>query len=134
MEDPETSARKYIQQAYADGGHNDAAVLAQLAQAEALLAIAAALTRLEGRPARPESRPEPDTHSGTNQAASGPAYQVAEIRQKHPNAYARWTPEDDAALVAAHQAGHRVDSLADTFGRQPSAIRSRLGHLGVQAR
>ena len=125
MEDPETRAREYIQQAYVEGGPNDVAVLAQLAQAEALLAVAAALTRLG-------SQPVPRTHSGTGQVASGPAYQVTEIRRKHPQAYARWTPEDDAALLDAYRAGHGIDSLAGTFGRQPGAIRSRLARLAVQ--
>jgi len=36
MEDPEIRAPEYIQQAYVEGGPNDVAVLAQLAQAEAL--------------------------------------------------------------------------------------------------
>ena len=115
MEDPEIRAREYIQQAYADGGPDDVAVLAQLAQAEALLAVAAALTRLGSQPA-------PGSHSGTRQAASGPAYQVTEIRRKYPQAYARWTPEDDASLLGAYRAGHGIDSLAGTFGRQPGAI------------
>jgi hypothetical protein len=125
MEDPEIRAREYIQQAYVEGGPNDVAVLAQLAQAEALLAVAAALTRLGSQPA-------PGAHSGTGQMASGPAYQVTEIRRKHPRAYARWTPEDDAALLDATRAGHGIDSLVGTFGRQPGAIRSRLARLGVQ--
>lgn len=125
MEDPETRAREYIQQAYVEGGHNDVAVLAQLAQAEALLAIAAAVTRLGSQSA-------PGTHSGVGQVASGPAYQVTEIRRKHPQAYARWIPEDDAALLDAYRAGHGIESLAGTFGRQPGAIRSRLARLGVQ--
>ena len=79
MEDPETRAREYINQAYVEGGPNDVAVLAQLAQAEALLAVAAALTRMG-------SQPTPGTHSGTGQVPSGPAYQVTEIRRQHPSA------------------------------------------------
>ena len=30
------------------------------------------------------------------------------------------TPEDDAALLDAYRAGHGIDSLAGTFGRQPA--------------
>ena len=37
----------------------------------------------------------------------------------------------DAPLAAACQADHGMPTLADTFGRQPSAIRSRLNHLGT---
>ena len=58
---------------------------------------------------------------------------MAEIRREYPNAYLPWTAESDAALLAAYQSGHDVAALADTFGRQPSAIRSRLNHLGVNA-
>ncbi len=43
-----------------------------------------------------------------------------------------WTAEADAELLAAHRAGHDVATLADTFGRQPSAIRARLNRLGAQ--
>ena len=56
---------------------------------------------------------------------------MAEIRREYPNAYLPWTAESDAALLAAYQSGHDVAALADTFGRQPSAIRSRLNHLGA---
>ena len=106
-------------------GGDDPAVLAGLAQTEALLAVAAAIDRLaEALSGRDEPRPSP---------AQGQAYQVAEVRREHPNAYLPWTAEADAALLAAHQAGHDVAALADTFGRQPSAIRSRLNHLGANA-
>ena len=104
-------------------GGAEPAVLAGLAQTEALLAVAAAIDRLaEALAAATTPRPSP---------AQGQAYQVAEVRREYPNAYLPWTAEADAALLAAHQAGHDVAALADTFGRQPSAIRSRLNHLGA---
>ena len=106
-------------------GGDDPAVLASLAQTEALLAVAAAIDRLaEVLGGRDAPRPS---------EAQSQAYQVAEIRREYPNAYLRWTAESDAALLAAYQSGHDVAALADTFGRQPSAIRSRLNHLGVTA-
>ena len=98
---------------------------ASLAQAEALLAVAAAIDRL-AEALRGRETPGPP-------AEPGQAYQVAEIRRQYPNAYTPWTAEADAALLAAHQAGHDIAALADTFGRQPSAIRSRLHHLGAAA-
>ena len=58
---------------------------------------------------------------------------MAEVRREYPNAYLPWTAEADATLLAAYQAGHDVAALANTLGRQPSAIRSRLNHLGVNA-
>lgn len=115
------AARRYADRASGQGGHQDPAVQAALAQAEALLAVAAAIGHLaavlDERTAPLVSPPD------------GRVYQVAEVRRQHPNAYGPWTADDDAALLAAHQAGHDITALAGTFGRQPSAIRSRLSHL-----
>lgn len=100
-------------------------MLVGLAQTEALLAIAAAIDRLaEALSGRDEPRLS---------QVRGQADHIAEVRRQHPNAYMPWTAEADAALLAGHQAGHDVTTLADTFGRQPSAIRSRLNHLGANA-
>jgi DNA-directed RNA polymerase specialized sigma24 family protein len=54
---------------------------------------------------------------------------VAEARQVHRAAYARWTEEDEARLAAEFAAGRTVEELADLFGRKPSAIESRLRRL-----
>lgn len=54
-----------------------------------------------------------------------------EIRQTHPNAYKKWTPEEDAHLKQSYAQGLSIDVLATTFQRQPSAIRSRLIKLGL---
>ena len=119
------AARRHADKAMSGSGGDDPAVLASLAQTEALLAVAAAIDRLaEVLGGRDAPRPS---------EAQGQAYQVAEIRREYPNAYLPWTAESDAALLAAYQSGHDVAALADTFGRQPSAIRSRLNHLGVNA-
>lgn len=59
------------------------------------------------------------------------AYSVDEVRKQHPNAYQRWTPEDEQLLLQLHASGSGVDELASRFARQPSAIRSRLAKLGV---
>ena len=127
MEEPghALAARRHAGQALSGSGGGDPAVLARVAQTEALLAVAVAIDRLaEALRGRDISQPSP---------APGQAYRVAEIRRQYPNAYLPWTAESDAALLAAHQAGHDVAALADTFGRQPSAIRSRLNHLGANA-
>ena len=119
------AARRHADQAVSGGGGEDPRVQASVAQVEALLAIAAAIDRLAGALSERETS-GPSTEPGQ-------AYQVAEIRRQYPNAYTPWTAEADAALLAAHQAGHDIAALADTFGRQPSAIRSRLHHLGASA-
>jgi hypothetical protein len=117
------AARRHADKAMSGSDGDDPAVLAGLAQAEALLAIATAIDRLAQTLARHETpRPSP---------AQGQAYQVADKRREYPNAYLPWTAESDAALLAAYQSGHDVAALAGTFGRQPSAIRSRLNHLGA---
>jgi hypothetical protein len=126
MEEPDhvLAARRYAGAADGGAGGDKPAVQARLAQGEALLAIAAAIDRLTAALSHPDA-PAP--------AVQAPAYQVAEIRKQHPNAYRPWTTEADTALLAARQAGHRIATLADTFGRQPSAIRARLNHLDALA-
>ncbi len=116
------AARRHADTAQSAGG--DAAVLASLAQTEALLAVTAAIERLAVLTGPNPPAPSP---------AEGQAYRVEEIRRQHPNAYTPWTDDADAALLAAHRAGHDVATLADTFGRQPSAIRVRLNRLGAEA-
>lgn len=48
------------------------------------------------------------------------------LRRHHPKAYERWTQEEDRELRDLHEAGWSVERLAEHFGRQRSAIRSRL--------
>lgn len=57
---------------------------------------------------------------------------LARIREKYPQAYAPWTPADDERLMKLHQESMTAKELAEVFQRQPSAIRSRLRHLGLQ--
>lgn len=49
----------------------------------------------------------------------------------HPNAYRRWTEEDETALVAAHHRGDPIDEIAVSLGRRRGAIRARLIALGL---
>jgi hypothetical protein len=58
-----------------------------------------------------------------------PADQLAEIRRDHPNAYARWTSEEDTNLRQAYEAGEDIKRLAFSFGRRENVIRARLTHL-----
>lgn len=52
-------------------------------------------------------------------------------KRVHPRAYERWTPEEEAELRALHASGRSVAEIAGELQRQPSAIRSRMGHLGI---
>ncbi len=72
-----------------------------------------------------------DIQSRGNGEGEDTAYSVEEIRQSHPKAYEPWTSEEDERLRDMLQAGRSVSELATDFGRQPSAIRSRLRKLGL---
>jgi len=54
---------------------------------------------------------------------------MAEIKEKYPRAYERWTATENASLIAMHYRGVPFDELVARFQRQPSAIRSRLEKL-----
>jgi DNA-directed RNA polymerase specialized sigma24 family protein len=83
----------------------------------ALLTVATAIDRLA------------DGLADRGEEAAQPTFRVEEIRQQYPQAYARWSPEDDATLREAYESGQDVKSLADAFGRNEGAIRARLTHL-----
>lgn len=57
------------------------------------------------------------------------ATRLEEIRAKHVNAYAKWTPEEDAQLVKELASQTQITEIAQIHGRQPSAIRSRVRKL-----
>lgn len=59
---------------------------------------------------------------------------VTKIKQKHSRAYERWMDEEDRELAGMCQEGNTVAEMADHLGRQPSAFRSRLMRLGLEAR
>jgi hypothetical protein len=56
-------------------------------------------------------------------------HSLAETRRKFPRAYEKWTGEEDANLKDAFRQCKETQTLADTFQRQPGAIRSRLVKL-----
>ena len=56
---------------------------------------------------------------------------MAEIRQSHPRAYEKWSPEEDAKLTSLFRSGLGIRELAQAHERQPSAIRSRLAKLNL---
>ncbi|GIJ30504.1 hypothetical protein Vqi01_56660 [Micromonospora qiuiae] len=60
----------------------------------------------------------------------GRAYTVAQKRLRHPNAYARWTEEEENRLRERFRAGATVTQLSKEFGRVEGGIRSRLVRLG----
>jgi DNA-binding NarL/FixJ family response regulator len=56
---------------------------------------------------------------------------LAQRRQKHPNAYAPWTKEQETELARLHALGMSTREIAKQMGRQPGAITARLEKLGL---
>ena len=71
---------------------------------------------------------------GPAPSAPGPApgddTYIDEVRQTHPRAYEKWTPEEDRRLLELFEAGCSIDDIAADLGRQPGAIESRLNRAG----
>lgn len=62
-------------------------------------------------------------------ATDRPAYTVEAKRQTYPNAYSPWSKQDDERLKTLVAKGESVARLAEAFGRQPSAIQSRIAKI-----
>lgn len=67
----------------------------------------------------------------TMQTSKTKAYDVEEIREKHPKAYTKWTEDEDNLLRKEYLRGKTVEELASMLQRKPGAIRSRLIRLGL---
>jgi len=74
---------------------------------------------------------EPEIIYASDDSNEYKAYSVEEIRRKYPNAYAKWTDEEERRLRTEYNRGKVINELARTFGRKPGAIRSRLLRLGL---
>jgi len=66
-----------------------------------------------------------------DQQGESKAHDLDEIRKKYPRAYAKWSSEEDERLMRKHSEGICITEIAAIFQRQPSAIQSRLGKLGL---
>ena len=58
------------------------------------------------------------------------AYSVDEVRKIYPQAYAKWTPEDDDELGRLYDQGWTVSQLMDHFQRNEGSIQARLKKIG----
>jgi ATP-dependent exoDNAse (exonuclease V) alpha subunit len=53
------------------------------------------------------------------------------IREKHQNAYKKWTAEEEAEIVSYFKSGKSVRKISEISGRQVGGIRARLIKLGL---
>ena len=66
-------------------------------------------------------------------AKCGKAYDVVQIRQEYPLAYAKWTAMDDARLTALYKERMPIAEIAQQLQRNRGGIGSRLQKLGLVA-
>ena len=64
--------------------------------------------------------------------STGKTWSLEEQRRKHPNAYSKWTCDEDARLNAAYSAGKSIQELSIIHGRSLGAIKSRLNKHGFE--
>lgn len=58
-------------------------------------------------------------------------YKITEIRKKSPQAYKKWSIEEEQQITEKYQTGKSIKEIACQMQRQPGAIRSRLTKLGL---
>ena len=66
---------------------------------------------------------------GIQDADEPKTYNAQEVPQQYPSVSQKWTQEDDNELKRLHDTGLRLPELAERFGRNLGAIRSRLRKL-----
>ena len=69
--------------------------------------------------------------SACTHAVTSKKYSVKNVRREYPNAYKKWTKNEDQKLVQEYKNGRSISELADSHGRKKGAIRSRLKKLGL---
>jgi hypothetical protein len=58
---------------------------------------------------------------------------LAAVQQRYPRAYTPWSSEEERQLRQLVEAGCTIKKISAQLERQPSAIRSRMFRLGLQA-
>lgn len=96
----------------------------------------------QGKPFEFEAEPQERPAGGPSPMPTTPAKpeqssskelpdHVVKARERYPRAYEPWSRSEDEDLTEKHRDGASIDQLANTFKRQPGAIRSRLAKLGL---
>ncbi len=55
----------------------------------------------------------------------------AEVKKQRPNAWSKWTPQEEQQLRAEYGKGLTLDEIADIHHRTPVAISERLVRMGI---
>lgn len=55
----------------------------------------------------------------------------SQIREKHPNAYRKWTTDEEIQIVSQFKNGKSIKNISALSGRQVGGIRARLIKLGL---
>lgn len=63
---------------------------------------------------------------------SSSSVKLEKIRQQYPNAYAKWTKEEDDLLIKEYRNSQDIEQLATIFQRKPTAIKARLKKFGFE--
>ena len=73
----------------------------------------------------------PFPEAGTTKIEESKPSYMDEQKQQHPNAYAKWSKEDEAQLVKYYVEGKSIDEIAILMQRNVGGIKSRLRLLGI---
>jgi ATP-dependent exoDNAse (exonuclease V) alpha subunit len=73
----------------------------------------------------------PSRSNSPRSKSAAPASALALLREKYPNVGRPWNKDDDVLLTKMFKEEMPNAKIAAHFGRKPSAIRARLGHLGL---
>lgn len=57
---------------------------------------------------------------------------IDQVRTQHPNAYNKWSEEEDTSLKTMVEEGKDIEEVAGILQRRPGAIRYRLRRLGLE--
>lgn len=58
---------------------------------------------------------------------------LEKIREKHQNAYKKWTEEEEQKVIEEYKKGTSIKNIAKIFGRQTGGIKARLVKVGLIA-
>ena len=127
---PKVAAADRHFRAYSDAARKKFAALAESEKEKLGKNFLRAIGAKEPRPAGAVLPPAGLSHKVLGDKTA-PAGRLAELREKYPNMGKSWSKDDDAILTEMFEEKKRNVDIAKHFGRKPSAIRARLGHLGL---